>query len=323
MDLTRKQKEILCVLAKEGPSWYYELSEKKKIASNKTVLKAFCDLTSIGLLEIKKEQQDAFMGRKRTYYGLTFKGLLYALNTDAFSPREAASVRLRNFVEIPSITDLYIKEDFEPDAFCDQVLEIHFPHSVLEKFERIRKLMASDVEFELTKLNSKVQKLVSKARQNGTTIRIFSIVEERFSERIYTKLRKVNPDPKYYDESYATAIFQKEHQKCLWEFFNEVIFKSDKAAIKEMLTCLSDPYTLDVFQAFFSYFAKVFPRIKKAIESMLEFESEEQIRQFNAEWTEAQKRLDSFSKIPPEELRSQFRDLLARIAQVKAMMKKL
>ncbi|RLI21522.1 hypothetical protein DRO54_03490 [Candidatus Bathyarchaeota archaeon] len=107
VNLTTKQKEILSYLAKNGPSWYYELSEKEKIASNKTVLQAFHALRRLGLMEVKKEEQPphegkTLFGRKRKYYGLTFKGLIHSLKIGAIEPREAREVRIKHGIALPA-----------------------------------------------------------------------------------------------------------------------------------------------------------------------------------------------------------------------------
>jgi len=84
MELKAKEKEILKSLAK-APKTEYELSKKKKVrvASSSTVWKAIKNLKRLGLIELKSEERFPKIPRKiKKYYGLTFRGLVYALKLE-------------------------------------------------------------------------------------------------------------------------------------------------------------------------------------------------------------------------------------------------
>lgn len=75
--LTREQlkTKLLVVIALGGPSTFYELTRKRKIAANTSVLEALQDLQEEGLIE-----PGPIGSRKRTPYRLTFPGLLAAIS---------------------------------------------------------------------------------------------------------------------------------------------------------------------------------------------------------------------------------------------------
>jgi len=108
-DLTDKEKEIIRVLAKKGHKTYYELyfPKQENIASSSTVWKALKRLKSEekGLIEVKKTTLfERIKSIRKKHYGLTFKGILYAVHTKLIKPSEAEKARVRNDAKIP-VTD--------------------------------------------------------------------------------------------------------------------------------------------------------------------------------------------------------------------------
>lgn len=326
-NVTEREKQILKYFADHGPSWGYELYKKKKIASNKTVVRALQHLNTLGLTEKKgKEENSDVRGRKRDCHGLTFHGVLYGLNLDFFSSKEAADVRLRNFAEIPS-PNLEPEREASRIAHVDtgfrQFVQLFIPQMDLTEVDRIRDLMKSQLEPEMASFQLNIQRVTWRARKKRGNVRLFSMVEKEFSERIYEKLRKVNPDIKYYDQGLAGLIFEKEHNECVFEFFGKFL-ASDESTTKKMAECWNDKYSVEVLQkGLFVFFARLFSLGKKPIESMIEFASEGAISEFRASWEETQKQLDRFSKMTAGDLRSELMSLAAKIKQQQRMTPKI
>jgi len=107
--VTESEKRILKALTK-GAKWLYELYPKKgekergkyPVGSNKTALQGLKHLNKLGLIELKKELSE-LRGRKRKFYGLTFKGLVYLVKQNLIDKKEASIIREKNNIEIPAI----------------------------------------------------------------------------------------------------------------------------------------------------------------------------------------------------------------------------
>ena len=109
--LKKKDKEIIKYIAKNGPSWYYDLAYVQEIASNKTIGNTLKYLNG-SLLEIKKsiKPESKSGGRKRQYYGLTFRGLHYALIKNYVEYKDLTSMVSKHKIEVPRITEGYLEE---------------------------------------------------------------------------------------------------------------------------------------------------------------------------------------------------------------------
>jgi len=80
MELSIKEKEVIKHLAKNGAKTEYELFEKDRIASSSTVWKTVRKLKKLGLIEVKRKERFRKIPKKiKKYYGLTFRGLVFAL----------------------------------------------------------------------------------------------------------------------------------------------------------------------------------------------------------------------------------------------------
>ncbi|MEM3873792.1 MAG: hypothetical protein QXU45_01465 [Candidatus Bathyarchaeia archaeon] len=79
MELTEKEKAVIKSLAKT-PKTEYELFEKERVASSSTVWKTARKLVKLGLIEVKRQEKfQKIPSEVKKYYGLTFRGLVYAL----------------------------------------------------------------------------------------------------------------------------------------------------------------------------------------------------------------------------------------------------
>jgi hypothetical protein len=313
-NLTESQKKILKVLALDGPSWYYELYDGKKIASNKTVLYALHRLTSLGLTEKKKEypQKDTricSMGRKKTYYGLTFHGVLYCLNIDLFTEDEAAKVRLRNFAGVPLAVDPNSSLSLDEEALAIM------PKSSRLETERLMLLLRTHLKQEGERLNRAINNICSEARRNKKHVQIFSMIEEKCSRKIYGALRHVNPTPGHYDAEYARYVFQKEQGQCFHEIFSKML-AGNQEVFDDMVEVLKDRYSLEVLQkVLFPYYATMHQKLqhlepKSGVEWLKVWKSSE-------EW------FSQLAKTSPEHLKTVISAGPKRIGEFRQLMNKL
>jgi len=82
MKLTEKEKAVIKSLAGKMKT-EYELFEKDRVASSSTIWKTTRKLMQLGLIEIKhKEKFPKIPSEVKKYYGLTFRGLIYALKLE-------------------------------------------------------------------------------------------------------------------------------------------------------------------------------------------------------------------------------------------------
>jgi len=81
MQLTETEKKIISILALKGYKTYYDFFKKEGMSSS-TAWKLMDDLTEKGLVKVKKEEAFRIRGRKKKLYGLTFRGLVYALKIE-------------------------------------------------------------------------------------------------------------------------------------------------------------------------------------------------------------------------------------------------
>jgi hypothetical protein len=311
-DITEKQKQILTVLALEGPACGYDLFKKKKIASNKTVYEARDHLISLGLIEIKREQPQEdthestyVMGRKKVYFGLTFHGVLYCLNVDLFEEKQAASVRLRNFAEIPVAVQ----------TIPFGSLEEWMPASMRGEIERLNALLEVHLKPIMESCNANLQRIVKKARENNRYVRLLSMIEERHGERIYRALRAVNPTPGHYIEDYAADIFQKEYNACLNAFFFQML-KSNSEVFDDMQKCLKDQYSVDVLQKVLCV------QWASAYQKLLRLESNSPADLLKG-WTYLAKVFSDLSKMESDAFRSMLKGAPQAFSQVKQIMNRL
>jgi DNA-binding PadR family transcriptional regulator len=313
--LTESQKKILRVLALEGPSYYYELYSEKEIASNKTVLDALHRLTSLGLIEKKEEypkkenEGPFFMGRKKTYYGLTFHGVLYCLNLDMFTEDQAAEVRLRNFAEVPLVIDP------TSSLFPSEEVLAFWPKSYRDEFERAMLNVKAHLEQEGKHLNRAINNICSEAQRNKKHVKIFSMIEEKCSRKIYGALRRVNPTPGHYDEEYARYIFQKEQAQCFHEVFSKML-SGDKEVFDDMIIVLNDINSQNVLQkVLFPYYVTMHQKLRS-----LESNS-------SAEWLKAWKSSEEWfsqlAKLDLPQLKAVMRAGPKRLGKFKARMNRL
>jgi hypothetical protein len=228
----------------------YQIAQALKINHVKVARKIRqYELESKGFLKIRT-------GKRRAMQSfLTFKGLLYALNMKAVFPKEAATVRLNSDPDVQLISDPVAMPFHELGKAPEWIQEL-IPHSMIVDLEKIRLQLKPHLEA----LACRMEEIVSRARKKGD-VKMLSMIETKFSERIYTELlKRVNID--YYDKSYAEYVFRTEYQKCLLEFIYEVL-KGDAEKIEEMAQCLSDPYSLEILQkALFPFLVKLAPNRK-------------------------------------------------------------
>lgn len=80
MNLSRKEKEIISLLAQRGLKTKYDFFKKQGgIMSSSTAHNLINGLKEKGLIEVKKEVAFRIRGRPKKLYGLTFRGLLCML----------------------------------------------------------------------------------------------------------------------------------------------------------------------------------------------------------------------------------------------------
>lgn len=129
--ISEKEQAILKHLATKGPAWYYELSEKQKIASNKTVLKSLANLQKKEMIKVEKAESCEFMGRKRKSYSLTFKGLVVTIQKGLIEPSKAWDIKRKYGIEISCNRSCETYENTTPECsyvknFMEQQPEIFF-----------------------------------------------------------------------------------------------------------------------------------------------------------------------------------------------------
>jgi predicted transcriptional regulator len=82
IELTKTEKDILKDIAK-GEKTIYDIAVKDKIAVRSTVSEAVKKLRKLGFIEVKREEPFPKMKENiKRYYGLTFRGLIYALKLE-------------------------------------------------------------------------------------------------------------------------------------------------------------------------------------------------------------------------------------------------
>jgi hypothetical protein len=83
--------------------WPYFLSDKEKIGTRPNIRACIKSLESLGLIELKRKKDliELKPEKDRKYYGLTFKGLLFALKRSMVRPSEARELRLKSKIDLP------------------------------------------------------------------------------------------------------------------------------------------------------------------------------------------------------------------------------
>lgn len=114
MELTKAEEKVIESLVnavkksdepKQKFGYKYYWSEELDIASKTWIKKCVTNLEKkLGLIEVKIPEKK---GRKRNFYGLTFKGLLYALNVGNIKPAEAAEIRQKSRIKLPKQPDAH------------------------------------------------------------------------------------------------------------------------------------------------------------------------------------------------------------------------
>ena len=143
-DITKKEKKIVETLATKGLKTYYELYAEKKenIGSSSTVWKGLKKLEDLNLIKLRKEEEphgkESWRGRKRKHYGLTFKGILYALNLGFITPEEGYETRIRNKASIPVINPQLAKK-IASDARAHKVFAKRVNKDIIDFATRIEK----------------------------------------------------------------------------------------------------------------------------------------------------------------------------------------
>jgi DNA-binding PadR family transcriptional regulator len=97
--LTKEQKNILSMFFKEGCQNPTTLL-KQGIASKKTISEAFQKLVAYKIIETRFKEPTS-VGRKKTYYGLTWKGLAYILTEKIVSPEKCYDIMVKNKMPFP------------------------------------------------------------------------------------------------------------------------------------------------------------------------------------------------------------------------------
>jgi len=83
IELSKIERKILKHIAINGYKTYYDLSIKDRVAAVSTVWKTLKKLEKLGLVEVKREEQfQRIPSKGKRFYGLTFRGLMYALKID-------------------------------------------------------------------------------------------------------------------------------------------------------------------------------------------------------------------------------------------------
>ena len=100
------EQKILKKLAKKGPSHMYpfhEASSEDYIASRMTIHRAKNSLFEQKFIELKRVEPHP--GKDKKIYGLTFKGILYALSMGYVDPSKGYEVRIKNKVHLPGTVE--------------------------------------------------------------------------------------------------------------------------------------------------------------------------------------------------------------------------
>jgi len=98
-ELTPVEEKIIEILARRGLRTYYELYEKENAGSKGAVSQALNRLIKKELIEIMKREPFR-RGIEKKYYGLTLKGVLYAIFMDFVKPEKLYDVITKNETKI-------------------------------------------------------------------------------------------------------------------------------------------------------------------------------------------------------------------------------
>ena len=98
--LTKEQQNILSMFFEKGCQNPTTLL-KQKIASKKTISGAIKKMVAYKIIETRRKEAST-VGRKKTYYGLTWKGLAYALSQNIISPEKGYEVMVKNEMSFPT-----------------------------------------------------------------------------------------------------------------------------------------------------------------------------------------------------------------------------
>ena len=98
--LTPTGKKIVRILAEKGCKCHRDLLE---IASKKPVSQALRELLDLKMTEVRYKESIKYKGKKRRYYGLTWKGLAYALSENIISPKKGYDVMTKNKMKFPAL----------------------------------------------------------------------------------------------------------------------------------------------------------------------------------------------------------------------------
>jgi len=111
--LTRGQKNIFNMFVEKGCQNPTTLL-KQEIASKKTISEAFQKLVAFKIVETRFKEPTS-VGRKKTYYGLTWKGLAYALTEKIVSPERCYNIMVKNKMPFPVPSFDYSSMDTLPE----------------------------------------------------------------------------------------------------------------------------------------------------------------------------------------------------------------
>ena len=120
--ITKSEKKIMKAML-TGPKWYYQLykGKNKVVGSNTTALEALKHLSLSELGLIKSTKEATVRGRRRRYYSLTFKGLVFLLKEGIINNENVSKIRKQLNIELPVLPifdSLVINiEKYFPDAF--------------------------------------------------------------------------------------------------------------------------------------------------------------------------------------------------------------
>jgi len=98
--LTKEQKNILNMFFEKGCQNPTTLL-KQRIASKKTISEAVQKLVAFKIIE-NRFKEPSTAGRKKTFYGLTWKGLAYALSQNIILPEKGYEVMVKNKMSFPT-----------------------------------------------------------------------------------------------------------------------------------------------------------------------------------------------------------------------------
>jgi len=136
--LTPTQKKIVRTLAEKGCKCHKDLLET---ANKKTVTKALHKLASLDIIEIRFKESEKYMGRKKAYYGLTWKGLAYALSHNIISPEKGYEVMDKNKMKFPAVPLNYVGFETLPEqAQQNELVQTVVSMWDKEKFAKILEL---------------------------------------------------------------------------------------------------------------------------------------------------------------------------------------